>query len=378
MNRNARVPQPGDLVRRFRITREIGRGTYGCVYEAVDVKDGSQIALKRILPKSEKEGFPITAVREIKALSRLENTNIVRLLDVIFDGSEQQELKAVYMVFPYVEHDLVGFTQYRRKDLSLSEVKCLSSQILVGLKYLHSRHIIHRDLKLANLLINANGVVKIADFGLSRLICDVPFVVRTNKVVTRWHRSPELLIGATQYDYAVDIWSYGTILAEILTGSPLFPGESEVHVLKLIFETIGPPSGQVWAMLKQIPDSQHILYEARQTRCVSGDIDSRYSERSSFRKLFDTVPESGCELLIQLLQYVPSGRISANEALNHLFFKEEPMPCTPNQIALPPEPRREMQVKEDRACGRLIPYRARTVINRNSNRTPPVKRRRNR
>ena len=361
----------------YELISEIGKGTYGCVYEALDRRDGSRVAMKKVLPKAEREGFPITAIREIKTLKSVRHINVLELYDVVFDLPRRPTEKvSVYMVFPYLKHDLVGIQHYRRNRLYISEIKCITLQVLRGLHHLHSQNIVHRDLKLANLLIDGDGVVKIADFGLSRIQLPKGKDL-TNKVVTRWYRSPELLLGATKYDFSVDMWSVGAILGELIAGAPLFPGESEVHVLRYIFDTLGSPSERLWSNLYSFVDSRNMLnsvaearrqltdfvehptgvchYDSRPERPTFLLIDDRnrnYLERKVFKKLFVSVSLAGQLIIASLLQYDPARRPSAQNCLNDPFFHQDPLASDPKSIILSPESRRELHVKEGLPMGK--------------------------
>ncbi len=164
----------------YRQLEEVGKGTYGKVYKAClrDAKT-SLVALKLIKTQKEEEGFPITALREIKILQNLDHPNVVKLINVTTQEIPQpkrsknqkrqkkKDLIYTYLVFDYLPHDLEGLLR-RRIPFSAEQVKCTVQQILKGLEYLHGRGIIHRDMKTANLLYNNKGEVKIADFGLSK------------------------------------------------------------------------------------------------------------------------------------------------------------------------------------------------------------------
>ena len=121
-----------------------------------------------------------------------------------------------YLVFEYLKHDLQGLINMKL-FLSLPQIKCIMHQILVGMAYLHKQHVIHRDIKGANILISQQGVVKLADFGLARIFYPGNEKVHyTNKVVTLWYRAPELLLGSRNYTEAVDMWSVGCVFAEMI------------------------------------------------------------------------------------------------------------------------------------------------------------------
>ncbi len=150
----------------------------------------------------------------------------------------------IYLVFEYMEHDMHGLID-KRISFEPSQVKCIMIQLLEALRYLHENGVMHRDIKGANILMSNRGEVKLADFGLARRL-DRPDGLYTNRVVTLWYRSPELLLGSNKYNAAVDMWSVGCFLAELLTLRPLFPADKEAKVLELIYEKCGSPSEQNW------------------------------------------------------------------------------------------------------------------------------------
>jgi cyclin-dependent kinase 12/13 len=214
--------KPADMFEKVDL---VGEGTFGKVYKAkykpqVDkslvgkLKEpkAEHVALKRILMDNEKEGFPITAIREIMILKKLNHKNIINLMEIVTSKpSEKNKFRGnVYLVFEYMEHDLAGLAD-RNMSFSISQIKCIMHQILSGVNYMHSNHIIHRDIKGANILINNKGEIKIADFGLARTHNPNPNATRsyTNRVVTLWYRSPELLLGAKNYGPSIDMWSVG-------------------------------------------------------------------------------------------------------------------------------------------------------------------------
>jgi cyclin-dependent kinase 12/13 len=213
---------------------QVGEGTFGKVYKAKykslgknNTNKNEYVALKRILMDNEKEGFPITAIREIMILKRLNHKNIIKLLEIVTSKpSEKNKFRGnVYLVFEYMEHDLAGLGDIKLK-FNVSMIKCILYQILTGVHYLHSNNIIHRDIKGANILINNKGDVKIADFGLARIHNPNPNIIKqyTNRVVTLWYRSPELLLGSNNYGPAIDMWSVGCLFSELLTGVAPFRG----------------------------------------------------------------------------------------------------------------------------------------------------------
>jgi serine/threonine protein kinase len=221
----------------YRKVNRIGEGTYGYVYRAVSKSTQEVVALKRIILHNEhQDGFPITSLREIKTLRACrDHPNIVRLHDVCV-GSRRD---AVFLVFEYCEHDLATITKVFKKPFTESEVKCLVRQLLCAVQYVHRNWIVHRDIKLPNLLYNSKGQLKLADFGLARALSHPAPENLTQTVVTLWYRAPELLLGSAVYSFPIDIWSVGCILGELLLSSPLLPGSSELDQMKWIFHLLG-------------------------------------------------------------------------------------------------------------------------------------------
>ncbi|CAD7925265.1 unnamed protein product [Amoebophrya sp. A25] len=253
----------------------IGEGTYGRVWKYQDVNaldPGKSVrALKEILVSAASaEGFPTQALREIRVLKKLTHSNVVRLHDVCIGLPQPDDLSArVYLVFEYLEHDLSGLLRHKRYQLDMAEAKCLAQQMFDGLVYLHGKNVLHRDLKLSNLLLSNSGELKIADFGLARLAPATEMshasqptsasisegiseelmreqaatrnVRFTNRVVTLWYRAPELLLGSTRYGVGVDTWAAGCVLGELVLGKPLFASKDEEQALELIFNRLGSP-----------------------------------------------------------------------------------------------------------------------------------------
>eukprot|EP00879_Flechtneria_rotunda_P027403 GHRR01029353.1.p1 GENE.GHRR01029353.1~~GHRR01029353.1.p1 ORF type:complete len:204 (+),score=51.67 GHRR01029353.1:374-985(+) len=170
---------------------QIGEGTYGKVYKGIDKHDKERVALKMIRMDNEKEGFPITAIREIKLLSTLKHENIVNLREIVRSRvhKESKYKGDIFMVFDYAEHDLTGMMDaVKHKSLRMDQIKCIMLQLLKGLSYIHQNGILHRDLKASNLLINRKGILKIADFGLARNFATDHNGKLTNRVITLWYR----------------------------------------------------------------------------------------------------------------------------------------------------------------------------------------------
>ncbi|KAE8707469.1 Cyclin-dependent kinase G-2 [Hibiscus syriacus] len=296
---------------------KISEGTYGIVYRAKDKKTGEIVALKKekILGGRDLEeyGFPVTSLREINILASFLHPSIVKVKEVVVDDHD-----SVYMVMEYMEHDLKWLMDSMKRQFSTSDVKSLMLQLLEGVKYLHDNWVLHRDLKTSNLLLNNQGELKICDFGMARLYGS-PLKPYTTKVVTQWYRAPELLLGAKKYSTAVDMWSVGCIMAELLTKEPVFKGTNEIDQLRKIFDTLGVPNEKIWPGFSELPGAK-----------------ANYSKQlyNLLRKKFPVasftgsavLSDAGFDLLNRLLTYDPEKRITADDALNHDWFREIPLP----------------------------------------------------
>ncbi|KAI7749080.1 hypothetical protein M8C21_015571, partial [Ambrosia artemisiifolia] len=202
---------------------EIGQGTYSNVYKARDLISNKIVALKRVRFDSKDLESVVFMAREILILRRLDHPNIIKLEGLI----TSQSSCSLYLVFEYMEHDLTGLVTLPGVKFKESQVKCYMKQLLNGLDHCHSHGVLHRDIKGSNLLIDNNGILKIADFGLANFFEQSQTMPLTSRVVTLWYRPPELLLGATHYGVGVDLWSAGCILGELYAGKPIMPGRTE-------------------------------------------------------------------------------------------------------------------------------------------------------
>ena len=213
----------------FDILNRVEEGTYGVVFKAQDKKNGKVVALKRLKMTTSQDGFPIHYLREIKTLSMLHHPNIIQLHEVVVSSSLEQ----IYLVMEFIELDLktrMDTMRESKHSFSSQDVLTLIEQVLRGLCYLHANWILHRDLKPSNLLLSSHGFLKIADFGLAREYGS-PLLKFTPGVVSLWYRAPELLLRATNYSTAIDVWSGGCIFAEMILMSPLLRQSSHFHLL---------------------------------------------------------------------------------------------------------------------------------------------------
>lgn len=311
-------------VSKYEQLSKIGQGTFGEVFKARDKKTRKLVALKKVLMDSEREGFPITALREIRILQLLKDQNIVNLIEICRSANSPRGRANFYLVFDFCEHDLAGLLINTNVIFSLESIKAIMKQLLHGLFFIHGNKILHRDMKAANILINKNGCLKIADFGLARAFSvpnetdkkdKVKLPRYTNRVVTLWYRPPELLLGERAYTTAVDIWGVGCIMAEMWTRSPIMQGSSEINQLHLITGLCGEITPEVWPGCERLA-----LYEKLKNECVNGK-----SRTLKHRLSREVKNEDALDLIDKMLALDPKVRCSASHALEQEFFWNEPL-----------------------------------------------------
>ncbi|KAK7257433.1 hypothetical protein RIF29_31414 [Crotalaria pallida] len=309
----------------FERLHKIGQGTYSTVYKARDVTNQKIVALKRVrFDNLDPESVKFMA-REIHVLRRLDHPNIIKLEGLITSSTS----RSLYLVFEYMEHDLTGLASNPAIKFSEPQLKCYMQQLLSGLDHCHSNGVLHRDIKGSNLLIDNNGVLKIADFGLASYFDPHHSVPLTSRVVTLWYRPPELLLGANHYGVAVDLWSAGCILGELYTGRPILPGKTEVEQLHRIFKLCGSPSEDYWLKLR-LPRSTVFKPPHHYRHCVA--------------ETFKEYPSPAVRLIETLLSVDPAHRGTAAAALKSEFFTSEPLACDPSSLPKYP-PSKEIDAK---------------------------------
>ncbi|XP_071728714.1 probable serine/threonine-protein kinase At1g54610 [Rutidosis leptorrhynchoides] len=285
---------------------KIGHGTYSNVYKARDRDTGKIVALKKVrFDTSEPESVKFMA-REIIILQKLDHPNIIKL-----EGLATSRMQySLYLVFDYMQSDLTRVITRPEGRLTESQVKCYMQQLLSGLEHCHERGILHRDIKGSNLLIDENGMLKIADFGLANYYNPKQKRPLTSRVVTLWYRAPELLLGTTEYGVGIDLWSTGCLLAEMFVGRPVMPGRTEVEQLHRIFKLCGSPNDDYWKTIKPPTTFRPPQHYA-----------------PSFHEAFANFPPSSLSLLTTLLALNPTSRGTCASALQNNFFTSSPLAC---------------------------------------------------
>ncbi|KAL3693945.1 hypothetical protein R1sor_007596 [Riccia sorocarpa] len=322
------IPRRADS---FEKLDKIGQGTYSNVYKARDLDSGKIVALKKVrFDNLEPESVRFMA-REIKVLRRLDHPNVIKLEGLVTSRMSC----SLYLVFEYMEHDLAGLAACPGIMFTEAQVKCYLQQLLRGLDHCHSRGVLHRDIKGSNLLLDNSGILKIADFGLATFYDPDRKQPLTSRVVTLWYRPPELLLGATEYGAAVDLWSTGCILAELLLGKPIMPGRTEVEQLHKIFKLCGSPSEEYWRKSK-LPHATIFKPQQPYKRCIADT--------------FKEFPSSSLALLETLLAIEPADRGTAGAALKSEFFTTKPLACDPASLPqYPPSKEFDAKIRDEEA-----------------------------
>ncbi|XP_035006013.2 cyclin-dependent kinase 15 isoform X1 [Hippoglossus stenolepis] len=293
---------------------KLGEGAYASVYKGISRINGQLVALKVIRMKTE-EGVPFTAIREASLLKGLKHANVVLLHDIIHTR------ESLTFVFEYVQTDLAQYMNQHPGGLHSHNVRIFMFQLLRGLCYIHSRRILHRDLKPQNLLISYLGELKLADFGLARSK-SIPSHTFSSEVVTLWYRPPDVLLGSTDYSTALDMWGAGCIFIEMLQGAPAFPGVTDVfeqlqkiwtYLCYICLQVLGVPSEDSWPGVSLLPNYKPEWFHQ--------------SEPKQFRtvwKRLNQLPYKTEDLVQSMMKRVPTDRISAQESLQHTYFNTLP------------------------------------------------------
>jgi len=292
------------ILERYELIQRLGKGAYGVVWKAMDKKYKQVVALKKVFDAFRNSTDAQRTYREVIFLQDLNgHDNVIRLRNIVRAENNMD----LYLVFEYMEADL--HLVIRANILEDVHRQYIIYQTLKALKYIHSAELIHRDLKPANILINSDVVIKVGDFGLARSVAfqgDDNDYKLSEYVATRWYRAPEILLGSSKYTKAVDMWSVGCILGELLVGKPIFQGKSSLNQIEKVLELVGKPKSEDVEAIDS-PHAETIL------NSLSG------IKKKSFHQFFGEITDDAMDLLKKLLTFNPENRITVEEALKHPY-----------------------------------------------------------
>ncbi|XP_061196843.1 cyclin-dependent kinase-like 2 isoform X5 [Saccostrea echinata] len=281
----------------------VGEGSYGMVLKCRHKETGQLVAIKKFLESEDDKMVKKIALREVRMLKQLRHDHLVNLIEVF------RRKKRLYLVFEFVDHTVLDELEKCPNGLDENTVRRILWQVLKGTEFCHLHNIIHRDIKPENILVSKSGIVKLCDFGFARTLAQ-PGETYTDYVATRWYRAPELLVGDTKYGRAVDIWAIGCLLAEMLTGEPLFPGDSDIdqlyHIVKC-FGNLTPRHKEVFLRNPLFVGMR--LPEVR--------------EISPLEKKFNRISSQSLELMKQCLRLDPDERPTCTQLIKHDFFSKD-------------------------------------------------------
>eukprot|EP00164_Ancoracysta_twista_P001447 GFYU01001886.1.p1 GENE.GFYU01001886.1~~GFYU01001886.1.p1 ORF type:complete len:379 (-),score=87.88 GFYU01001886.1:161-1297(-) len=296
-----------DVDSRYTLLKPIGQGAYGVVCAARDNRTGDKVAIKKISKGFDHIVDTKRTLREIRILKHFIHENIIVLRDIL-KPSCKDDFEDVYLVSELMDTDLHQIIT-SPQELTDDHCQYFLYQILRGLKYIQSAHVLHRDLKPSNLLLNGNCDLKICDFGLARVAHpeENHAGFMTEYVATRWYRAPEIMLSWKEYTTAIDIWSVGCIFAELLGRKPLFPGKDYIHQLNLITDVLGTPSDEDIEMIESDKARRYI-------RSLP------FKPAIPFSKLYPNASAQALTLLERMLQFNPKKRLTVHEALSDPYL----------------------------------------------------------
>ncbi|XP_010123188.1 PREDICTED: serine/threonine-protein kinase MAK isoform X3 [Chlamydotis macqueenii] len=308
---------------RYTIMKQLGDGTYGSVLMGKSNESGELVAIKRMKRKFYSWDECMN-LREVKSLKKLNHANVIKLKEVIRENDH------LYFVFEYMKENLYQLMKDRNKLFPESVIRNMMYQILQGLAFIHKHGFFHRDMKPENLLCIGPELVKIADFGLARELRSQP--PYTDYVSTRWYRAPEVLLRSSVYSSPIDIWAVGSIMAEIYTLRPLFPGTSEVDEIFKICQVLGTPKKSDW------PEGYHLAsaMNFRFPQCVP----------ISLKTLIPNASNEAIRLMSDMLNWNPKKRPTASQALKYPYFQVGQVLGPPPQYLEKQTPIKPVQPRE--------------------------------
>jgi serine/threonine protein kinase len=296
-----------DVDERYSLLKPVGHGAYGIVCAALDKKTNKKVAIKKIGNLFGHLTDTKRTLREIKLLTHCNHENVISITDIM-RPIKPGTFNEVYLVEDLMDtdlHQIIGSPQ----ALSDDHFQYFLYQLLRGLKYLHSAEVLHRDLKPSNLLVNSNCDLKICDLGLARVsVVETDHeAFMTEYVATRWYRAPEIMLSWKEYTKAVDMWSVGCIMAEMLGRKPLFPGKNSIHQINCLLDVLGTPSEDDIKNIRREKAREYIRQLPKKRKVP-------------WRVLFPNAKSDALDLLEKMLTFNPEKRITVEEALKHPYL----------------------------------------------------------
>ncbi|XP_065909507.1 cyclin-dependent kinase-like 2 [Dysidea avara] len=281
----------------------VGEGSYGMVLKCRHRETKQIVAIKKFLESEEDKMVKKIALREVRMLKQLRHENLVNLIEVF------RRKKRLFLVFEFVDHTVLDDLEKFPTGMEAQAVRKCIWQVFKGIEFCHLHHVIHRDVKPENILISKKGVVKLCDFGFARTLAN-PGEVYTDYVATRWYRSPELLVGDTDYGKAVDVWAIGCVFCEMLSGEPIFPGDSDIDQIYLIIKCLG----NLTAKHREVFRKNDLF------------VGMRLPEARELNPLEKRYPHSGLlvmDIIKCCLKLDPTERSSCTQLLQHKYFTHD-------------------------------------------------------
>ncbi|KAK9463985.1 kinase-like domain-containing protein [Lipomyces oligophaga] len=299
--------------------KAVGSGSFGVVFQTKLLPSGQEVAIKRVLQDKRFKN------RELQIMRLVKHPNVVDLIAFFYSSDNgrssnayerkddvflppQKEEVYLNLILEYVPETVYRASRHYLKlkmTMPIIEIKLYIYQLFRSLAYIHSQGICHRDIKPQNLLTDPkSGVLKLCDFGSAKIL--IPSELNVSYICSRYYRAPELIFGATNYTTKIDIWSTGCVMAELMLGQPLFPGESGIDQLVEIIKVLGTPTRE---QIKTM-NPNYMEHKFPQIR------------PHPFSKVFRKGPQEAIDLISRLLEYNPNQRLSAIEAMCHPFFDE--------------------------------------------------------
>lgn len=307
-----------DKALRYTPQEKLGEGAFGEVRLGTDTIKGIFVAMKFVKITTSGTSVPRAVFRELQCLQQLsECQHVVKLLDSYPDETN------LCLVFEFLPSDLSEVIGQCSEPLPRAHVKAFSLMIMKGLAYCHAHGVIHRDIKPSNILLSSSGIVKLADFGLARVLDPTDPSSLSHQVATRMYRPPELLFASRHYSFSADIWSAGAVIAELFTLSPLFPGGSDIDQIYRVFQVMGTPTEENWPHADLLPDFSKVQFPFMPAL----DLGLLFAHSSA--------RDPDIQFISTLLQLSPERRVSARDAVNSDYFLSRPYPSPPALLPVP-------------------------------------------